>query len=201
MQASTQDASGENGFPLLLDISGWPEDGLPAALRCGEADDCIAVMDAAPDLHAELADTWRPLLLQAQRALRAPAFRDEREEISFSSPFPYFEPVIHLDTLRALEFLDAGSQKALAESCLDARAAIRWATANDTLITARIGMAIFRRHARLIADMRRRAPQDPLPAECVPLAQAPDPAVEGTLCNVLRGEWHYRQRTLRGWLR
>ncbi|MCK7594186.1 hypothetical protein [Pseudomarimonas salicorniae] len=201
MQAAARLPSGENGFPMLLGFSGWPRGGPPDALRCGEVDDCIAVIEAAPDLHAEFDNTWRPLLLQAQRALRAPVFRDHREEIDFSSPFPNFTPVTTLDSLRALEFLEAGSQKALAESCLDARAAIRWATAEDTLITARMGMEIFHQHARLIADMRRRAPQDPLPAQCMALAETPDPAVEGTLCNALRGEWHYQQRTMLGVLR
>ncbi len=201
MQEPSADTSGENGFRLLLALPEVPEGGLPAALRCGDSNGCLETVEAAPELHAKLTDTWGPVLLQAQRALRAPVFRDDREEIGFSSPFPSFEPATNLDTLRALEFLNADSQKALAESCLDARAATRWVTAKHTLITGRVGMAIFRQHARLIADMRRRAPQDPLPPECMALAQAPDPAVEGTLCNALRGDWHYQQRTLRDWLR
>ncbi|MGL6291223.1 MAG: hypothetical protein ACRC2H_11080, partial [Silanimonas sp.] len=84
---------------------------------------------------------------------------------------------------------------ALSSACADAQGAARWAVEPDTLTQGMIGIAAFRQHASLIADMRRRAPGDAPPTSCVALAEPPDAAAEGTLCHALRGEWRWQKRT------
>jgi hypothetical protein len=199
MQADPPTA-GENGFPLLMRLPAAP-DAFPAALDCGNPDDapCIAAIESAPEANAAALDPFRAQLEAAAAALHAPVFRDERATAAMGGDdLPSFQPVVRLDTLRAFDFAAGDTAGALAAACDDARAAVRWAAEPDTLLQGMIGIAVFRQHAALITDMRRRAPGDTMPASCVALAEPPDAGAEGTLCGALRGEWRYQQRTLPG---
>lgn len=187
--------AGENGYPLMMALPPEPEGGLPDALRCDERASCIEAIEAAPEANAAAIEASRARLEVAARALRAPVFRNPG---TTGTPgvddLPPYGPVMSIDALRALQFSAGQTVEALDHVCADTLGAVRWATNPDVLIEAMIGIAIVRQNAALIADMRRRAPRDPLPPSCRALAEAPDPAVEGTMCNALRGEWHYQRR-------
>ncbi|GAB3732402.1 hypothetical protein GCM10028794_09410 [Silanimonas algicola] len=185
---------GENGFELLMALPPGPEGGLPAALRCDERASCIAAIEAAPEASAVAIEASRERLEAAARALRAPVYRDRRTTADIMVNVPAYEPVTSIDALRAFQFSTGQTAEALDAACTDTLGAVRWATNPDVLTDAMIGIAIVHQNAHLIADMRRRAPSDPLPSSCRALAEAPDPAVEGTVCNALRGEWHYQRR-------
>ncbi|MCZ8166703.1 hypothetical protein [Silanimonas sp.] len=186
---------GENGFELLMALPPGPEGGLPAVLRCDERASCIAAIDAAPEASAAAIDASRERLEAAARALRAPVYRDRRAEyLGRGDDFPSYEGPTNVDSLRAFQFSTGQTAEALDATCTDTLGAVRWATNPDVLIDAMIGIAIVHQNAHLITDMRRRAPSDPLPSSCRALAEAPDPAVEGSVCNALRGEWHYQRR-------
>jgi hypothetical protein len=189
-------AEGENGFELLMALPPGPEGGLPEHLRCDERASCIAAIEAEPEASAAAIEASRERLEAAARALRAPVYRDRRTTADALYDLPPLEPVISLDALRALQFSAGQTVEALEATCADTLGAVRWVTAPDTLINAMIGIAIVRQNAHLIADMRQRAPDDSLPESCAALAAPPDPAVEGTICAALRGEWHYQRRLL-----
>lgn len=198
MEAQPPMAEGENGFELLLNQPPAPEEPFPATLQCGDAGgrSCIDVIEAAPEASAAAIEAWRPRLDVAQRALRAPVFRDLRERVSSVEAIPAHQDTLRLNILRALQFTAGDTLGALAQTCEDAAAAMRWASSPDNLIDSMVGIAVFRRNAILIADMRQRAPSDALPESCAELLRAPDPAEEGLLCNALRGEWRYQTRTV-----
>ena len=191
-------ADGENGWAILMDLPPAPAASLPASVDCRDGDDCIAHIETALDANAQTLEAWRPRLEAAATALRAPVFRGPEAPRADASAvpeaIPSFQPVTQLDALRALDFVRGNPAGALDATCQDALGAVRWATTPDMLIDAMIGIAVFRQSAALIADMRRRAPDLPLPASCAALAIAPDPAVEGMMCNGMRGEWHFLQR-------
>lgn len=185
---------GENGFELLMALPPGPEGGLPAVLRCDERASCIAAIEAAPEASAAAMEASRERLEVAARALRAPVFRDRRTTADIMYNLPPYEPVTSIDTLRGFEFSTGQTAEALDAACTDTLGAVRWATNPDILIDAMIGIVIVHQNAHLIADMRRRAPDDAVPASCAVLATPPDPAVEGTVCAAMRGEWHYQRR-------
>ena len=199
MQAQLPMPAGDNGFDLLMALPPAPESPWPKSLQCSEASSCL---DAAQFASAEDIATlalWRPRLEVAERALHAPAFRDTREHALMGmNDLPAFVDVTNLDSLRALQFAAGQTEQALDNVCADAVGASRWAVDPDSLLHAMIGIAVFRQQAALIADMRSRAPTDTLPASCSALARAPDPAIESSFCNVMRGEWRHHQRTFPG---
>lgn len=196
MEAQSPVVEGENGRELLLRLPERPAKIFPEAIRCNEAKPCIAAIESAPEANAAAMEAWRPRLEAAQRALRAPMFRETRAERDVSNVLPAFQDVTDLDSLRAFEFASGNTAAALGEACVDAWAAGRWTREPDSLIQAMIGIAIFRQHAALIADMRRRAPADTLPEPCLVLAETADPENEGLLCDGMRGEWQFQKRTL-----
>jgi hypothetical protein len=186
---------GENGFELLMALPPGPEGGLPAVLRCDERASCIAAIEAAPEASAAAIEASRERLEAAARALRAPVYRDRRAEyLGRGDEFPSYEGPTNVDSLRGFEFSTGQTAEALDAACTDTLGAVRWATNPDILIDAMIGIVIVHQNAHLIADMRRRAPDDAVPASCAVLATPPDPAVEGTVCAAMRGEWHYQRR-------
>lgn len=195
MQADAP-CEGENGFPLMMALPNAPGP-FPPAVNCGNAaaDTCVAKIESAPEANAAALEPFRPQLEAAAKALHAPVFRDRRDQVPMGADeIPPFQAVVQLDSLRALDFAAGNTAGALSSACEDARGAARWAAEPDTLIQAMVGIAAFRQHASLIADMRRRAPGDALPASCVALAEPPDAAAEGTLCHALRGEWRWQKR-------
>lgn len=197
LMARDEPAEGENGHDLLMALPPGPESGLPNDLRCDERASCIDAIEAAPEASAAAIEASRERLEAAARALRAPVFRNPgTSAMPGVDDLPPYEPITSIDALRALQFSAGQTVEALDAVCTDTLGAVRWATNPDILIHAMIGIAIVRQNAHLIADMRRRAPSDPLPPSCRALAEAPDPAVEGTLCNALRGEWRYQRRML-----
>ena len=195
LMAREEPAESENGYELLMALPPGPEGGLPNDLRCDERASCIAAIEAAPEASAAAIEASRERLEAAARALRAPVLRNPgTSAMPGVDDLPPYEPVTSIDALRALQFSAGQTVEALENVCADTLGAVRWASNPDILIDAMIGIAIVRQNAHLIADMRRRAPDDPLPPSCRTLAEAPDAAVEGTLCNALRGEWHYQRR-------
>lgn len=181
--------TGENGFPQMMALPEAPS-AFPPAVDCGNAADnhCIATIEATPEASAAALEPFRPNLEAAARALRAPVFRDQRPVVSMGiDDVPSFQAVMQLDSLRALDFAAGNTAGALADACTDALATVRWATDPDTLLQGMIGIAAFRDQAMLIADMRRRAPADPLPPSCAALAEPPDAGTEGLLCAAMRG--------------
>jgi len=195
-QDEAVDAAAENGFPQMMALPEAPS-AFPPAVDCGNAADnhCIATIEATPEASAAALEPFRPNLEAAARALRAPVFRDQRPVVSMGiDDVPSFQAVMQLDSLRALDFAAGNTAGALADACTDALATVRWATNPDTLLQGMIGIAAFRDQAMLIADMRRRAPADPLPPSCAALAEPPDAGTEGLLCAAMRGEWRYQQR-------
>lgn len=190
---------GENGYPILLSLPPAPAGAMPEILNCGEpARPCLAAVEAAPEASAAALLPYLARLDTAERALHAPVFRDTRADVDpATAPLPSFQPVTQLDARRALAFNAGDTVGALAAACDDALGAMRWARSPNTLIDGMIGIAAFRQFSLLIAEMRQRAPADPLPASCMALSVAPDAAVEGTLCPAMRGEFRFLQGALR----
>lgn len=196
MQARAPMPEGDNGFELLMALPAAPADGAPPLPVCGDGTSCIDVIESAPEQSSAAIVAWRPWLEANARALRAPAFRDLRTDASVADSLPAYRGMVQLRLLRAFDFATGQTAAALEAACEDARGAIRRASDPDILIDGMIGIAMFRLQAALIADMRRRAPQDPLPTSCAALAEPPDPAVEGTLCPGMRGEWRWLARVV-----
>lgn len=189
---------GNNGWTILVSLPAAPVASMPSSADCGEQVDCIAHIEKALEANAATLEAWRPRLDAAARALRAPGFRAP-DGLGPADALPPFQPLMQLDGLRALDFALGDPAGALDAACQDAQGAILRATVPDTLIEAMIGIAVFRQHAPLIAEMRQRAPAVPLPDSCMALTLAPDPASEGTLCGAFRGEWHYQKGWMATW--
>ena len=187
---------GENGFPTMLALPKAPGP-FPPGMNCGNPTQpsCIDAIEAAPEAHAAALGPFRPQLEAAARALHAPVFRDLRTGTGVND-LPAYAPVMQLDSLRALDFAAGDTLGALSAACADAQGAARWATNPNTLLEGMLGVAAFHGSAALIADMRRRAPLDALPASCAALAEAPDAAAEGTLCGAMRGEFRWLSQLL-----
>ena len=190
MQARPPLPAGDNGFELLMALPPLATEGLPPLPVCGDGALCIAAIESAPEQASAAIAAHRAWLEAGARALRAPAFRDQRPRVTVAGAFPPYVGMTGVRMLRAFDFATGQTAVALAATCEDALGAARRASDPDILIDGMLGIAIFRQQAELIADMRRRAPEDPLPASCVALADVPDPAAGGTLCPALRGEWH-----------
>lgn len=187
---------GENGFPTMLALPKAPGP-FPPGMNCGNPTQpsCIDAIEAAPEAHAAALGPFRPQLEAAARALHAPVFRDLRTGTGVND-LPAYAPVTQLDSLRALDFAAGDTLGALSAACADAIGAARWARDPNTLLEGMLGIATFRQHAALIADMRRRAPMDALPPGCAALAEIPDAAAEGTLCGAMRGEYRWLSEIL-----
>lgn len=196
MQARPAPPAGDNGFALLMALPASPEAGVPALPVCGDGVSCIDVIESAPEQASAAIAARRDWLESGARALRAPAFRDLRAEATAADSLPPYQAMTQTRVLRAFDFATGQTTAALAAACADALGAVRRASGPDVLIDGMLGIAIFRQQAALIADMRQRAPADPLPAACLALANPPDPAAEGTLCPALRGEWHWLTRVM-----
>lgn len=184
---------GDNGWAILMALPEAPAAALPPAVDCGDGMDCIAHIETALEANAATLEAWRPRLEAATRALRAPAFRSPEDLEPFDA-LPPFQPLLRLDGLRALDFLRGDPAAALDAACRDAQGAIVRVVRPETLIEAMVGVAVFRQHALLIAQMRQRAPDLPLPPSCAMLAVAPDAGVEGSMCYAMRGEWQFIAR-------
>lgn len=124
-------------------------------------------------------------------------FRDVRDSPSHEAPLPSLQPVQWIEELRALDFLAGREVEALDALCRDLDGARRVATGDGYLITTMVAIGAFRQQASLLAEMRVHAPDAPLPVSCAALAEAPDPAVDGTLCRVMRGEFRWVQGNMR----
>lgn len=188
--------AGDNGFDVLMALQEMPDAGVPPLPVCGDDALCIDVIEAAPEQASAAIAPRRDWLESGARALRAPAFRDLRAEATVADSLPPYQAMSQTRVLRAFDFSTGQTVEALAAACEDALGAVRRASDPDVLIDGMLGIAIFRQHAALIADMRRRAPADPLPTACLALATSPDPGAEGTLCPALRGEWAWMKRVM-----
>ena len=182
-------AEGLSGWSLLAELPEPPADTLPEAADCRDAVDCVARLQQALETAPDLLEAWRPRLEAAARVLRAASLRPP-EGLALSDYVPPFSPLVQVAALRAHDFARGEFDQALDAACRDAQGAIVRASQPETLIEAQIGIAVFRRYAGLIADMRRHAPERALPQACMRLAEPPDPAADGTLCAALRGEWY-----------
>jgi hypothetical protein len=196
MQARSPIPAGENGFEVLMALPAESTGAAPLLPTCNDDSACIAAIEAAPEQASAAIASRRAWLEAGARALQAPAFRDRRTDASVAGSLPPYPAMTQVRLLRAFDFAAGQTNAALAAACEDARGAARRASDPDVLIDGMLGIAIFRQHAALIADMRQRAPADLLPAACLALANPPDPAVEGTLCPALRGEWHWLTRVM-----
>ncbi len=197
MQARPPLPAGDNGFAVLMALPVVPIDA-PALPSCGTRVSCIDAVEAAPERASAAIAARREWLEASARALRAPAFRDQRLAATVADPLPAYRGMTETRLLRAFDFSTGQTVAALEAACEDALGAVRRASEPDLLIDGMIGIAVFRQQAELIADMRRRAPLDPLPEACATLTKAPDPALEGTLCPAMRGEWHFLVRLMDG---
>lgn len=195
MQARPPLPAGDNGFELLMALPALPIDA-PALPACGDGASCIAAIEAAPEQVSAAIAARREWLEASARALRAPAFRDVRPRTTSADALPAYLGMTETRLMRAFDFSTGQTVAALEAACRDALGAVRRAAEPDLLVDGMIGIAVFQQQAALIADMRRRAPLDPLPEACAALAQAPDPALEGTLCPAMRGEWHFLVRLM-----
>ena len=195
MQARPPLPAGDNGFALLMALPALPVDAPPLPV-CGDGASCIDAIEAAPEQASAAVEARRSWLEAHARALRAPAFRDVRTGVGVADSLPPYQGLGQVRLLRAFDFASGKTAAALDAACQDTAGTVRRASEPDIMIDGMLGIALFRQQAELIADMRRRAPQDPLPASCAALALAPDPAREGTLCPALRGEWHWLTRVM-----
>jgi hypothetical protein len=196
MTARPAPPAGDNGFVMLMALPEAPDDGAPPMPVCGDEVSCIDVIEAAPEQASAAIAARRDWLESGALALRAPAFRDLRTEATVADSLPPYLAMSQTRVLRAFDFATGQTTAALAAACEDALGSVRRAADPDVLIDGMLGIAILRQHAALIAEMRRRAPADPLPTACLALANPPDPAAEGTLCPALRGEWSWLTRVM-----
>lgn len=196
MTARPAPPAGDNGFVMLMALPEAPDDGAPPMPVCGDEVSCIDVIEAAPEQASAAIAARRDWLESGALALRAPAFRDLRTEATVADSLPPYLAMSQTRVLRAFDFATGQTTAALAAACEDALGSVRRAADPDVLIDGMLGIAILRQHAALIAEMRRRAPADPLPTACLALANPPDPAAEGTLWPALRGEWSWLTRVM-----
>ncbi|MCZ8166704.1 hypothetical protein [Silanimonas sp.] len=189
MQESAPMPEGENGFPLLM-VASPPEGDWPMALSCrGEGASCLDAVQSAPEAHEAALLANSPALDAAERALRAPVFRNPDMTPAATDVLPPFQMVIRLSARRAFEFAAGRESAALGATCRDAADFARWSREQDSMVHAMIAVAGFRQSAALIGEMRARTPTVPMPDACLALAALPDPAAEGLICDGLRSEW------------
>jgi len=196
MQARSPIPAGENGFELLMALPAESTGAAPLLPICNDDTACIAAIEAAPEQASAAIVSRRAWLEAGARALQAPAFRDRRTDASVAGSLPPYQAMTQVRLLRAFDFAAGQTAAALDATCQDARGAIRRAIEPDVLIDGMLGIVMFRQLSALIVDMRRRAPQDPLPASCAALSIEPDPSMEGMLCPALQGEWHWLNRVM-----
>lgn len=189
MQERTPMPRGENGFPLLL-TAPPPKGEWPLALSCrGEGASCLDAVESAPEAHEAALLANASALDAAERALRAPVFRNPDAMPAPEDVLPPFQMLMRLPARRAFDFAAGREVEALDAACRDAGDFARWSREQDSLIHAMIAVAGFRQSASLIAEMRARAPGVALPEACVALTGVPDVAAEGLICNGVRAEW------------
>jgi hypothetical protein len=189
MQHREPMAEGENGFLLLMSTP-VPQGEWPQALSCrGEGEFCIDAVESAPEAHEAALFSNASALDLAERALRAPVFRNPDASPSAEDVLPPFQMLMRLPARRAFDFAAGREVEALDAACRDARDFARWSREQDSLIHAMIAVAGFRQSAPLIAEMRARSPGVALPASCDALAEAPNVAAEGLICDGVRTEW------------
>lgn len=194
MQARAPLPEGENGFPLLM-ASPPPEGEWPGTLNCrGEGASCLDAVQSAPEAHEAALQANAAALEAAERALRAPVFRNPDATPAPEDALPPFQILMRLPARRAFDFAAGREPEALDAACRDAGDFARWSREQDSLIHAMIAVAGFRQSAPLIAEMRARSPGVALPASCVALAEAPDVAAEGLICDGVRVEWRMIDR-------
>ena len=185
---------GENGF-LLLMVAAAPEGDWPATLSCrGEGASCLDAVQSAPEAHEAALQANAAALDAAERALRAPVFRNPDATPAPEDALPPFQMLMRLPARRAFDFAAGRQAEALEAACRDAADFSRWTRHQDSLIHAMIAVAGFRQSAPLIAELRGRSPGIDLPASCLALAEAPDPAAEGLICDGVRAEWRMINR-------
>jgi hypothetical protein len=194
MAARAPEPAGENGYPMLMAFP-TSSDSWPDSLQCRDAPSCIDRVAEHPAAHAAVLRKQSPLLKQAERALRAPVFRSPENALRLDARLPSFQWVIRLAPLRAQTYLGGDTAAALSDACQDAVDFGRWSRAADHLVQAMIAAEGLRQWSGMIADMRRRDPDTPLPSSCKPLLDAPAPASEGLVCEGIRGEW----RSISSW--
>lgn len=103
-------------------------------------------------------------------------------------PIPEMQDFGALPTLRALDFAEGRTDKALEGVCRDVSTLRRLSTGTDSLIHGMLSVAAIKGESRLFADMLEALPEGTiLPAECA-TAFVPPRFAETTLCNAMRGE-------------
>jgi hypothetical protein len=194
MQARAPLPEGENGFPLLM-AAPPPEGEWPGTLNCrGEGASCLDAVQSVPEAHEAALQANAAALDAAERALRAPVFRNPDAAPAPEDALPPFQMLMRLPARRAFDFAAGREAEALDAACRDAGDVARWSRHQDSLIHAMIAVAGFRQSAPLIAELRARSPGIDLPASCLALAEAPDPASEGLICDGVRAEWRMIDR-------
>jgi hypothetical protein len=189
MQAHAPVPDGENGFTQLMAVTP-PLGDWPTALNCrGEGASCLEAVESAPEAHEAALFAHAEALDAAERALRAPVFRNPDMAPAATDVLPPFQMVIRLSARRAFEFAAGRESAALGATCRDAADFARWSREQDSLVHAMIAVAGFRQAVGLIGEMRARMPTVPMPDACLALAALPDPAAEGLICDGLRSEW------------
>ena len=186
---------GENGFTILKALRDRDGD-WPTSATCRDAESCIervrsneAQFSAAIREHAAVLD-------EAERALRAPIFRNPVRDVTIDAVLPPFQIVMRLPLVRAQAHVMGERTAALAATCRDAGDFVRWSRDHDSVIHAMIAAEGFAQSAALIAEMRQAEPAGELPQACVPLLEIPDPAADGLICDGARTEW----RVFSSWL-
>lgn len=189
MQQRSPIPAGDNGF-LSLMAAPVHEGDWPMALSCrGEGESCLDAVESAPEAHEAALRAHASALDAAERALRAPVFRNPDETPAAEDVLPPFQMVVRLAARRAFDFAAGREFAALESTCRDASDFARWSREQDSMIHAMIAVAGFRQAAPLIGEMRARAPDLELPDACVALTALPDPVVEGLICDGVRNEW------------
>lgn len=170
MQERALIPEGENGFLLLMAALPAAED-WPVALNCrGEGEPCLDAVQSAPEAHDAALLANAQALDAAERALRAPVFRNPDASPSAEDVLPPFQMTVRLSARRAFDFAAGRESAALEATCRDAADFARWSREQDSMIHAMIAVAGFRQSAALIGEMRARAPTLPMPAACLALA-------------------------------
>ncbi|WP_290886760.1 hypothetical protein [Arenimonas sp.] len=186
-------ADGGPSYTLLED-SGFPvREPLDYSVGCGmQADDCLARVGEDPGAVRDLLARAGERTALAERSLASGHLRNPYPP-SLMAPLPSFQLLRLPLNAAALDAVEGRVPEAMSRTCGVLANARRHGATSTDLIPQMVMASLANGAAGLLLDLRRAAPDVPLPADCAP-ALAPVQGEDYFVCEAIRGEFRMVSR-------